>query len=118
MEGDHSIERSEVVTSAALQALYDQLYEQRVYLEGSILKPNMVLSGYDAKKQASDAEIAEHTVQTFRRHVPAAVPGIMFLSGGQTDEQATRAAQRDEQARSAPVGAVVLVRPRVAGADA
>jgi fructose-bisphosphate aldolase, class I len=89
MEGGHSIERSEIVTSAALQALYDQLFEQRIFLEGTILKPNMVLSGYDAKKQASDAEIAECTVQTFLRHVPAAVPGIMFLSGGQTDEQAT-----------------------------
>jgi fructose-bisphosphate aldolase class I len=89
MEGDHTIARSEVVTTAALQALYDQLYEQRVFLEGTILKPNMVLAGYDAKKQASDAEIAEATLRTFTRHVPAAVPGIMFLSGGQSDEQAT-----------------------------
>jgi fructose-bisphosphate aldolase, class I len=89
MEGGHTIERSEAVSAAALQALYDELYEQRIFLEGTILKPNMVLSGYDAKKQASDAEIAERTLRTFRRHVPAAVPGIMFLSGGQSDEQAT-----------------------------
>ncbi|HEY8215637.1 MAG TPA: class I fructose-bisphosphate aldolase [Acidimicrobiia bacterium] len=89
MDGDHTIERSEVVTSAALQALYDQLSEQRIFLEGTILKPNMVLTGYDAKKQAQDAEIAERTIATFRRHVPSAVPGIMFLSGGQSDEQAT-----------------------------
>jgi fructose-bisphosphate aldolase class I len=89
MDGDHTIERSDDVTADVLQALYDQLYEQRVFLEGTILKPNMVLSGYDGKKQASDAEIAERTVRNFRWNVPAAVPGIMFLSGGQSDEQAT-----------------------------
>jgi fructose-bisphosphate aldolase class I len=89
MDGDHTIERSDDVTADVLQALYDALYEQRVFLEGTILKPNMVLSGYDSKKQASDAEIAERTVRNFRWNVPAAVPGIMFLSGGQSDEQAT-----------------------------
>jgi fructose-bisphosphate aldolase class I len=89
MEGDHSIERSFVVTSAALDALYAELFEQRVHLEGTILKPNMVLSGYDAKQQVDDHDVARFTVACFRRHVPAAVPGIMFLSGGQSDEQAT-----------------------------
>jgi fructose-bisphosphate aldolase class I len=89
MDGDHTIERSDDVTADVLQALYDQLYEQQVFLEGTILKPNMVLSGYDCKQQAADAEIAERTVRNFRWNVPAAVPGIMFLSGGQSDEQAT-----------------------------
>jgi fructose-bisphosphate aldolase, class I len=89
MDGDHSIERSFVVTSAALKALYDELFEQRVHLEGTILKPNMVLSGYDAKDQADDGDVARFTIACFRRSVPSAVPGIMFLSGGQTDEQAT-----------------------------
>jgi fructose-bisphosphate aldolase class I len=89
MDGDHTIERSEIVTSAALECLYDELDTQRLFLPGTLLKPNMVLSGYGAEQQASDQEIAERTVQTFRRHVPAAVPGIVFLSGGQSDEQAT-----------------------------
>jgi fructose-bisphosphate aldolase class I len=89
MEGSHSIERSFVVSSAALHALYDQLFEQRVHLEGTLLKPNMVLSGYDAKEQADDAQVAHFTLAAFRRCVPAAVPGIVFLSGGQSDEQAT-----------------------------
>jgi fructose-bisphosphate aldolase class I len=89
MDGTHTIERSEAVTSAALQALYAALDEQRVFLEGSILKPNMVLSGYECSSQATDAEVAERTVRTFLRHVPAAVPGVVFLSGGQSDEQAT-----------------------------
>ena len=89
MEGSHSIERAFVVTSAALDALYAALFEHRVHLEGTLLKPNMVLSGYDAKQQASDTDVAQFTLAAFRRGVPAAVPGIVFLSGGQTDEQAT-----------------------------
>jgi fructose-bisphosphate aldolase class I len=89
MEGDHTIDRSDEITEAAHQALYAQLYEQRIVLEGTLLKPNMVLSGYDCKQQASDEEIARRTVENFLRNVPAAVPGIVFLSGGQTDEQAT-----------------------------
>jgi fructose-bisphosphate aldolase, class I len=89
MEGGHSIERSFVVTSAALDALYNELFAQRVHLEGTLLKPNMVLSGYDAKQQASDEDVAKMSVACYRRCVPAAVPGIVFLSGGQSDEQAT-----------------------------
>jgi fructose-bisphosphate aldolase class I len=89
MEGNHTIDRSDEVTEAAHQALYDSLYEHRIFLEGSLLKPNMVLPGYDSKKQVSDEEIARRTVDNFRRNVPAAVPGIVFLSGGQSDEQAT-----------------------------
>jgi len=89
MEGDHTIERSRVVTGNVLQALYDALHEQRLHLPGTLLKPNMVLSGYDARVQASVDEVADQTVACFREHVPAAVPGIVFLSGGQSDEDAT-----------------------------
>ncbi len=89
MDGDHDIDRCFDVTELALKTLYAELYEARVMLEGTILKPNMVISGKKAAKQASAAEIAEKTIRCFRRTVPAAVPGIVFLSGGQSDEQAT-----------------------------
>jgi fructose-bisphosphate aldolase, class I len=89
MEGGHTIERSEVVSSATLEALYHALYEQRVHLPGSLLKPNMVLSGYDAAVQAAVDEVADKTLECFAARVPAAVPGIVFLSGGQSDEDAT-----------------------------
>jgi len=89
MEGDHTLERSAVVTAAVLQGVYDALYEQRVHLPGALLKPNMVLSGYDARPRAGVQEVADATVACFQAHVPAAVPGIVFLSGGQSDEDAT-----------------------------
>jgi len=89
MAGGHTIDRSNDVTAAAQEALFHALFEQRCAFEGLLLKPNMVLSGYDAKQQAPDAEVAEKTVGCFARTVPAAVPGIVFLSGGQSDEQAT-----------------------------
>ena len=89
MDGTHSIERSAEVTRAAHEALFAQLYEANVSLPGTLLKPNMVLSGYSSKTQASDEEVARLTVDTFLDSVPAAIPGIVFLSGGQTDEQAT-----------------------------
>jgi fructose-bisphosphate aldolase class I len=89
MDGDHTIERSFEVTSRALHAVFTELRDQRVAYEGMLLKPNMVLSGYSCPEQASHDEVAEHTLRCFRRHVPAAVPGIVFLSGGQTDEDAT-----------------------------
>jgi len=89
MEGEHTLERSAVVTAAVLQGVYDALYEQRVHLPGILLKPNMVLSGYDAQPRAGVQEVADATVACFEAHVPAAVPGIVFLSGGQSDEDAT-----------------------------
>jgi fructose-bisphosphate aldolase class I len=89
MDGDHTIERSFEVTSAVLDALYEALFLQRVRLDGTLLKPNMVLSGYSCQQQASVEEVAEATVRCFRATVPAAVPGIVFLSGGQSDELAT-----------------------------
>jgi fructose-bisphosphate aldolase, class I len=89
MDGSHSIERSFIVTSRVLGAVYTELFDQKVRLEGTLLKPNMILSGYDADDRASVGEVAEWTLKCFRRHVPAAVPGIVFLSGGQADEDAT-----------------------------
>jgi fructose-bisphosphate aldolase, class I len=90
MDGDHTIERSFEVTSRTLHAVFTELRDQRVHPEGILLKPNMVLPGYDSPDQVSDDEIAHETVRCFRRHVPAAVPGIVFLSGGQSEEEATR----------------------------
>ncbi len=89
MDGDHDIDRCFDVTELTLGILYEELYFSRVVLEGTILKPNMVIAGKKCAKQASVSEIAEKTVRCFRRTVPAAVPGIVFLSGGQSDEEAT-----------------------------
>jgi fructose-bisphosphate aldolase, class I len=89
MDGDHTIERSFEVTSAVLDALYEALFLQRVRLDGTLLKPNMVLSGYSCPQQASVDEVARASVRCFLATVPAAVPGIVFLSGGQSDELAT-----------------------------
>jgi fructose-bisphosphate aldolase class I len=89
MDGDHSIETSFDVTSRTLHAVFTELRDQRVHFEQMLLKPNMVLSGYEASQRAGVQEVAETTIRCFRRHVPAAVPGIVFLSGGQTDEDAT-----------------------------
>jgi fructose-bisphosphate aldolase class I len=89
MDGSHSIDESARATGRAQQALYTELHDQRVDLRGTILKPNMVLSGYEASERAGIDEVAERTLEVLYRHVPAAVPGICFLSGGQTDEDAT-----------------------------
>jgi fructose-bisphosphate aldolase, class I len=90
MDGDHTIERSDEVTARVLHEVFDALFEQGVRLEGIVLKPNMVLSGYSCPEQATVEEVAERTLACLRRVVPAAVPGIAFLSGGQSDELATR----------------------------
>jgi fructose-bisphosphate aldolase class I len=89
MDGDHSIDRSFEVTSRTLHAVFTELRDQRVHPEGMLLKPNMVLSGYDSADQASHEQVAHETIRCFKRHVPSAVPGIVFLSGGQSDENAT-----------------------------
>jgi fructose-bisphosphate aldolase, class I len=89
MDGVHTIERSFDVTSRTLHAVFTELRDQRVHFEQMLLKPNMVLSGYDGAEQAGHDEVAEQTLRCFYRHVPAAVPGIVFLSGGQSDEDAT-----------------------------
>ena len=89
MDGDHSIEICEAVTSQTLITLYQELHAARIKLEASLLKPNMVLPGKDCPHQVSDEQIAEATLRTLRRAVPAAVPGVVFLSGGMAAEAAT-----------------------------
>src|SRR3954468_11920072 len=96
MDGDHDIDRCEQVTEWTLNALYDALYVNKVSLEGSVLKPSMVISGKDCKQQAGVDEVAERTVRTLKRTVPSAVAGIVFLSGGQSDEVATAHLNRSE----------------------
>ena len=88
-DGTHTIEESKRATGRVLQAVYTELHDQRVDFRGTLLKPNMVLSGYDASDRAGVDEVADETLDCFYRHVPAAVPGIVFLSGGQSDEDAT-----------------------------
>jgi len=89
MEGAHSIEESYRVSVRTLQALYTELFDQRVEREGSLLKTNMVVSGYDAAEQADVDTVAEMTIKCLENTVPAAVPGVVFLSGGMSDEDAT-----------------------------
>src|SRR5690606_14805351 len=92
MDGEystHDIDRCEEVTEWTLRTTFQELYDAGVKLEGMVLKPNMVIAGQKCPKQASAQEVAERTVRCLKASVPAAVPGIAFLSGGQTDEQAT-----------------------------
>jgi fructose-bisphosphate aldolase class I len=89
MNGAHTIERCEEVTGQVLHAVFDQLFEQKVALEGMLLKPNMVIAGQDCPTQASVDEVAQATLRTLERHVPPAVPGVVFLSGGQDHVLAT-----------------------------
>ncbi len=89
MDGKHTIQRCEAVSEATLKSVFARLYENRVLLEGMLLKPNMVLPGKEAPQQASVSEVAEATLRCLKRSVPAAVPGIVFLSGGQSAELAT-----------------------------
>ena len=89
MDGAHTIERYFEVTEETLRSVFDALAEHRVVLEEILLKPNMVLSGKECPQQASVEEVAEATVRCMKRVVPAAVPGLVFLSGGQSDQQAT-----------------------------
>lgn len=89
MDGDHSIERCEEVTEVTLKSVFFHLHAHRVVLEGSLLKPNMVLSGKTCPVQADVETVARATVRCLLRTVPAAVPGIVFLSGGQSEQTAT-----------------------------
>ncbi|MGH8885127.1 MAG: class I fructose-bisphosphate aldolase [Egibacteraceae bacterium] len=100
MDGDHSISRCEEVTEAVLQQTFSQLVAHRVQLEGVVLKPNMVLPGKGCSQQANVEEVAEATLRCLARSVPAAVPGIAFLSGGQGPEPAT--ARLNEMNRRGP----------------
>ena len=89
MDGDHTLERCREVTESTLQVVFDQLRAQRVLLEGVLLKPNMIVPGADAADQASVDAVADTTIGCFLRVVPAAIPGIAFLSGGQASKRAS-----------------------------
>jgi fructose-bisphosphate aldolase class I len=89
MDGDHDADRCYTVTELLLKIVFEQLYFQKVALEGMVLKPNMVIAGKKAKSRAGVEEVAEKTIKVLKACVPAAVPGIAFLSGGQSDEEAT-----------------------------
>jgi fructose-bisphosphate aldolase class I len=89
MDGDHLIDRCAEVTNLTLQTVFQELYEQRVALDGMVLKPNMVISGMESGHKDTPQEVAERTLEVLKAHVPPAVPGIAFLSGGQEDEEAT-----------------------------
>ena len=89
MDGAHGIERCEVVTSAVLEAVFAELDAHRVVFEGMLLKPNMIIPGKKCPQQATAQEVADATIRCMKRYVPAAVPGVVFLSGGQSAEEAT-----------------------------
>ena len=89
MDGEHTIDEAYHVTERTQRAVFTELFDQRVHREGMLLKPNMVLSGYDASNRADVQTVADRTIECLKNTVPAAVPGIVFLSGGQTDEDAT-----------------------------
>src|ERR1700738_1928053 len=89
MDGGHALERCQEVTESVLQAVFRELFEHRIDFEGMVLKPNMVISGKKATHRASPEEVAQATVRTLKRHVPPAVAGIAFLSGGQSPSEAT-----------------------------
>src|ERR671923_1743784 len=89
MDGDHDADRCYAITEWLLKTVFEQLYYQKVALEGMVLKPNMVIAGKKAKNRAGVEEVAELTVKVLKACVPPAVPGIAFLSGGQSDEEAT-----------------------------
>ena len=89
MDGAHGIERCEAVTAQVLEAVFAELDAHRVLFEGMLLKPNMVIAGKKCPRQASVQEVAEATIRCMKRYVPAAVPGVVFLSGGQSAEEAT-----------------------------
>ena len=109
MTGDHDIEQCRAASEAAWIATYRELEKQRVVIEATVLKTNMVLPGADCPRQASAAEVGAATVESLRRCVPAAVPGIAFLSGGQSDLEATREFERDQRTWPAAVAADVLL---------
>jgi len=90
MDGKHTIDRCEKVTTETLKTVYGELIDQNVFLEGTLLKPNMILSGKECEEQAGIEQVADATIRTLRRTVPSAVPGIVYLSGGQSSILATQ----------------------------
>ena len=118
MDGDNDIETCEAVTEWVLKETFQQLYYANIALEGMILKPNMVISGKKCAKQAGVEEVAERTVKLLKRCVPSAVPGIAFLSGGQSDEEATAHLNAMNANIRPALDADLLLWPRVAGRPA
>lgn len=102
MDGSHSIDRCEEESAKTLKMVFDEIYKQKVVLEGLILKTNMVISGSDAENQAGSKEVAEFTLRALRRFVPAAVGGIVFLSGGQSEKLATLNLNEINKAKGLP----------------
>jgi fructose-bisphosphate aldolase class I len=102
MDGDHTIDRCQEATAATLAEVFAALRRQRVRLAGMLLKPNMVLSGKDSPEQADVQQVAEATLRCMRDQVPASVPGLVFLSGGQSDEAATAHLNAMNQLAGAP----------------
>jgi len=102
MDGDHTIERCEEVTDATLETVFDALFRHRVRLEGMVLKPNMVIAGKKCPRQAKAQQVADVTLRCLRRRVPAAVSGIAFLSGGQSEAEATLHLSLMNRARDLP----------------
>ena len=90
MDGSHTIQKCEEVTTKVLKEVFEELEEQNVFLQGIILKPNMVIAGSECEKQSTSEEVAEASLRCFNKTVPSDVPGIAFLSGGQSDEEATK----------------------------
>ena len=88
-DGDHSIDKCFEVTEETLRQVFDQLAQQKVLLEGMLLKPSMVISGGSAAKRADPEEVAGRTIECFKRALPASVPGVVFLSGGEPDDSVT-----------------------------
>jgi fructose-bisphosphate aldolase class I len=112
MDGDNDIDRCFEVTEWVLKETFQELYYGRVALEGMVLKPNMAIAGKKSSKRAGVDEVAEKTVKLLKACVPAAVPGIAFLSGGQSDEEATAHLDAMNPHRQPALEADILLRPR------
>src|SRR5262245_11986038 len=117
LDGSHTVERCEEVTEQTLKVTFAALFLQRIHLEGMILKPSMVVSGKDNPRQAGVEEVAERTLRCLKRTVPAAVPGIAFLSGGQSAESATEHLNAMNAMGSPSVASELLLRARLAGSS-
>lgn len=115
MDGCHGIERCEAVTSEVLEIVFAELAAHRVLLEGMLLKPNMVIAGMKCMRLAGVQQVAEATIRCLRRYVPAAVPGIVFLSGGQSAERCHRPSERHERDRPASVATQFFLRAGASG---
>ena len=115
MDGDHDIDRCVEVTTWVLKETFQELFYNRVALEGMVLKPNMAVPGKKSGKRAAVEEVADKTLRVLKACVPAAVPGIAFLSGGQSDEEATAHLDAMNKMGAAALAGLVLLRPRLAG---